>query len=63
MSYRESRNLCKMLRSLTYPPLITLENFIKPNFKLVADSLYWHVMRYDPQADISDAVNQENDRI
>lgn len=63
MSYRECRNLCEMLRSLNYPRLISLENFVKPNFELVADILYWLVMRYDPQADISDDINQEKDRI
>lgn len=49
MSYRECRNLCEMLRSLNYPRLISLENFVKPNFELVADILYWLAQKYDPQ--------------
>lgn len=32
MTYRECRNLCEMLRSLNYPRLVSLENFMKPNF-------------------------------
>ena len=52
-----------MLRSLNYPRLISLENFVKPNFELIADILYWLVQRYDPQADISDDINQEKDRV
>lgn len=63
MSYRECRNLCEMLRSLNYPRLISLENFTKPNFELIADILYWLTQRYDPQADLSDDINQEKDRI
>lgn len=52
-----------MLRSLNYPRLISLENFLKPNFELVADILYWLTQRYDPQSEISDDINQEKDRI
>ena len=52
-----------MLRSLNYPRLISLENFSKPNFELIADILYWLTQRYDPQADISDNINEEKDRV
>ena len=52
-----------MLRSLNYPRLVSLENFLKPNFELVADILYWLAQRYDPQTEISDDINQEKDRV
>lgn len=52
-----------MLRSLNYPRLISLENFAKPNFELVADILYWLAQKYDPQTEISDDINQEKDRV
>lgn len=55
--------MCEMLRSLNYPRLVSLENFAKPNFELVADILYWLAQKYDPQAELSDDINQEKDRV
>lgn len=52
-----------MLRSLNYNRIVSLENFSKPNFELVADILYWLAQKYDPQADISDDINEEKDRV
>lgn len=52
-----------MLRSLNYPRLVSLENFLKPNFELIADILYWLAQKYDPQAELSDDINQEKDRV
>lgn len=52
-----------MLRSLGYPRLVSVENFKKPNFELVADVLYWLAQRYDPQTEISDNINAEKDRV
>jgi clusterin-associated protein 1 len=46
MSFRELRNFCEMMRALGYPRLISMENFRKPNFELVADILYWLALRY-----------------
>jgi clusterin-associated protein 1 len=40
-----------------------MENFREPNFELVADILYWFSTRYDPQADISDDIEDEKDRV
>lgn len=48
MSYRELRNFCEMMRALGYSRLISMENFRKPNFELVADILYWLASRVDP---------------
>lgn len=63
MSYRECRNFTEMLRSLGYPRLVSIENFRKPNFELVADILYWLAQRYDPHTEISDNINAEKDRV
>lgn len=63
MSYRECRSLCEMLRSLNYNRIVSLENFVRPNFELVADILYWLAQKYDPQSDISDDINEEKDRV
>ena len=52
-----------MLRSLNYNRIVSLENFSKPNFELIADILYWLAQKYDPQADISDDINEEKDRV
>lgn len=53
MSYRELRNFTELLRQLGYPRLISLENFRRPNFELVADILYWMTKLYDPDTTIS----------
>lgn len=63
MSYRECRSLCEMLRALNYTRIVSLENFTKPNFELIADILYWLAQKYDPQSDISDDINEEKDRV
>lgn len=52
-----------MLRSLNYSRIVSLENFARPNFELVADILYWLAQKYDPQSDISDDINEEKDRV
>ena len=63
MTYRECRNLTEMLRALNYPRLVSIENFKKPNFELVADILFWLAQRYDPNTDISDNINEEHNRV
>ena len=63
MSYRECRNFAEMLRALNYPRLVSIENFRKPNFELVADILYWLAQRYDPNTEISDNINEEHNRV
>ncbi|CAL8081561.1 unnamed protein product [Calicophoron daubneyi] len=62
MSYREMRTFTEMMRSLGYPRLISMENFRKPNFVLVAEILSWLVSRYDPHADIPQCLDTEQDR-
>lgn len=48
MSYRELRNFAEMMRALGYSRLVSVENFRKPNFELVASALYWMVRDFAP---------------
>lgn len=63
MSFRELRNFCEMMRSLGYPRIISMENFRVPNFKLVAEIIFWLIKRFDPKADIPDIIEEERDRV
>ncbi|EGR28900.1 hypothetical protein IMG5_166940 [Ichthyophthirius multifiliis] len=63
MSYRELRNFCEIMRGLGYSRLISMENFRKPNFELIADILYWLATRFDPQADIPEDIQEERQRV
>ncbi len=51
------------MKTLGYHRIVSLENFRTPNFELVADALYWLVERYDPTAEISDDIRDENARV
>lgn len=63
MSYREARNLAEILRSLGFYRIVSIENFRTPNFKLVAEIIYWFINRFDPNANISDNIEEEQDRV
>ncbi|KAI0237805.1 Clusterin-associated protein 1 [Lamellibrachia satsuma] len=63
MSYRDLRNFTEMMRALGYPRLISMENFRRPNFPLVAEVLIWLVKRYDPNADMPTDTEMEQDRV
>ncbi len=63
MSHRELQQFCEIMRSLGYNRLISMENFKKPNFELVADILYWLAMRIDPSANITDDIDEERHRV
>ncbi|CAD8045893.1 unnamed protein product [Paramecium sonneborni] len=63
MSYRELRNFCEQMRALGYHRIISMENFRRPNFELVADILYWLALKYDPNTDISDNIDEERNRV
>ena len=63
MSYRELRDFTETLRSLGYPRIVSIENFRRPNFELVADCLFWLLHRYDPNASISDDISTEHARV
>ncbi len=40
-----------------------MENFRTPNFPLVADALYWLVLRYDPSAKVPEDIDTEAHRV
>ena len=63
MSFRELRNFTEIMRALGYPRLVSVDNFRKPHFALVADILYWMATRYDPNAHIPDDIDTENERV
>eukprot|EP00658_Telonema_sp_P-2_P079007 TRINITY_DN7546_c0_g1_i10.p1 TRINITY_DN7546_c0_g1~~TRINITY_DN7546_c0_g1_i10.p1 ORF type:complete len:428 (-),score=142.47 TRINITY_DN7546_c0_g1_i10:554-1837(-) len=63
MSFRELRNFTEVMKSLGYPRIISIANFRQPNFELVADVLYWLLIRYDPNSTISDEISTESDRV
>ena len=63
MSFRELRSFTEALRTLGYPRAISMDNFRSPNFPVVADLLYWLVLRYDPTAKIPDDIDTENQRV
>jgi clusterin-associated protein 1 len=50
------------MRGLGYPRIISIENFRRPNFELVADILYWLAQKYDPHVEISDNIDEEVDK-
>ncbi|KAG1669353.1 Clusterin-associated protein 1 [Nymphon striatum] len=56
-------NFTEMMRALSYPRLISMENFRTPNFELVAEILGWLVKRYDPNADMPSEIDTEQDRV
>lgn len=63
MSFREIRNFCEIMRSLGYNRIISMENFRTPNFKLLAEILYWFINRFDSKAEIPDTIEEEKDRV
>ncbi|XP_042236218.1 clusterin-associated protein 1-like [Homarus americanus] len=52
-----------MLRALGFRRLISLENFRRPNFPLVAEILGWLVHRFEPNADLPTHTDTEQDRV
>jgi clusterin-associated protein 1 len=63
MSIRELRQFSEIMRVLGYPRLLSVENFRQPNFALVADLLYWLILRYEPLVKIPDDIDTEAQRI
>ncbi|CAF1577100.1 unnamed protein product, partial [Adineta steineri] len=52
-----------MARVLSYPRLISMENFRQPNFRLVAELMSWLVKQYDPLSDVPTDIESEQDRV
>ncbi|CAF2970910.1 unnamed protein product [Rotaria sp. Silwood2] len=63
MTYRDISHLCEMARVLSYPRLISMENFRQPNFRLVAEIMTWLVKQYDSLADVPSDIEGEHDRV
>ena len=40
-----------------------MDNFRTPNFPLVADIMFWLVLRYDPAAKLPDDIDTEGQRV
>ncbi len=51
------------MRALGYPRLISMESFRTPNFRLVADALFWLATRYDGTAEVPDDIDSEDARV
>lgn len=62
-TYRQSKTLCHMLQVLGYKKAISLDSFRKPNFKLIADILYWLCKKMDSGTTISPNINGEIERV
>ncbi|CAF0993618.1 unnamed protein product [Adineta steineri] len=63
MTYRDISHLCEMARVLSYPRLISMENFRQPNFRLVAEIMTWLVKQYDPLTDVPNDIESEQERV
>lgn len=58
-----TKHLAQILRLGGYPRLVSLESFRKPNFRLMADILYWLTKRLEPNSDLTPSITTEADRI
>uniref|UniRef100_A0A3P9NRS4 Clusterin associated protein 1 n=1 Tax=Poecilia reticulata TaxID=8081 RepID=A0A3P9NRS4_POERE len=62
MSFRDLKNFTEMMRALGYPRLISMENFVTPNFTLVAEILIWLVRsNRPPRGGVRPALPEESD--
>lgn len=48
---------------MSFPRLVSIDNFRSPNFPLVAEILHWLVLRFDPNFDHSLTIDTESDRV
>mmetsp|Transcript_13386 Transcript_13386/g.35968 ORF Transcript_13386/g.35968 Transcript_13386/m.35968 type:complete len:429 (-) Transcript_13386:101-1387(-) len=63
MSFRELRQFCEIMRSLGYHRIVSMENFRRPNFQLVADVCDWLLHRFEPHCNIPDDISTEAHRV
>eukprot|EP01066_Platyproteum_vivax_P000436 Platyproteum_vivax@DN10481_c0_g1_i1.p1 len=63
MSYLETRRFIELMRVLRYPRIISISNFLSPNFELVAEILDFLVHRYDSKMYIPDDISTEALRV
>eukprot|EP01084_Bolivina_argentea_P156732 273141_1 len=63
MSFRELKLFGEIMKSLGYGRLISLDNFRRPNFELVADILYFFCDRIDSSIDLTDDIATKLKRV
>lgn len=61
--FRKAKMLNHILKVLGYSKFVSVESFRKPNFKLIADILYWLCLKLEPTLEISTNINGESDRV
>jgi clusterin-associated protein 1 len=52
-----------MLQVLSFPRPVSIDNFRRPNFPLVAEILHWLVLRVDPSFELSFKIDTEAERV
>ena len=57
------RELLTLLRVLEYPRMLSSLSFRQPNFKLVAEILFWLCGKIQQDHQISSNINRENERV
>jgi clusterin-associated protein 1 len=62
-TFKQMRELLSLLRILGYPRLLSLESFRTPNFKLVAEILFWLCGKIQQDHQISSNINREKERV
>nr|PNR48463.1 hypothetical protein PHYPA_012939 [Physcomitrium patens] len=51
------------MEELGYPSKVSMESFNSPNFELVANSLHWLMLRFDPTIDLVKDISTEASRV
>lgn len=54
---------CSLMEELGYPSKVSMESFNSPNFELVANSLHWLMLRFDPTIDLVKDISTEASRV
>ena len=62
-TFKKMRQLLSLLRILNYPRMLSLQSFAKPNFKLVAEILFWLCGKIQQDHQISSNINREKERV
>ncbi|XP_073392434.1 uncharacterized protein [Physcomitrium patens] len=63
MSFTNIRKFCSLMEELGYPSKVSMESFNSPNFELVANSLHWLMLRFDPTIDLVKDISTEASRV
>ena len=62
-THKKMRELLSLLRILGYPRMLSLQSFRSPNFKLVAEILFWLCGKIQQDHQISSNINREKERV